>query len=106
MNEKDQIEKDGNNLEKSSHFSERSFNGFVDTFNYRIERDFLHKIRASPHYSIIVDEAMDSSRTENLIIYFKYLDIEKGETLTSFSALLKLERMDSGHIFSRKFRST
>ena len=58
-----------------SHFSAKAFHGFLK-FNHLLERELTHKLRISPFYSIIVDESMDAARKENLVIYFKFLDIE------------------------------
>ena len=72
---------------------------FVDSLSFVIERSILGTLRKSEYYSILIDESMDITRTEQLLIYARYFDSLKNEFKTSFLKVLPLQSQTGAHIY-------
>jgi hypothetical protein len=90
---------EGSKTTDLTHFSEKSFRGFLSAFSKTIMREQIIRIRNARFYSILVDESMDVSKSQNLIVYFKYYDLNTSRSLTEFAALKALTRSDAQGIF-------
>jgi Fic family protein len=82
-----------------THFSEKSFRDMIETLSFLLQRSTLDRFRRSEYFSILVDESMDSSKQENIIIYVRYFDTEKTLTVTEYACTRKLTKCDAQGIF-------
>jgi len=74
-----------------SHLSAKSFIEVMTSLNYVIQAETIKNIKASPFYSIIIDETSDRTNKTQLIIYIKYQDLECKKTKIDFISLLRLK---------------
>ena len=50
------------------------FKQFIESINYVIEDKVILKTIQSPYFSLLFDESLDSSQSEQLIIYIRYYE--------------------------------
>jgi len=67
-----------------SHLSAKSFIEVMASLNYVIQAETIKNIKASPFYSIIIDETSDRTNKTQLIIYIKYQELECKKTKIDF----------------------
>jgi len=72
---------------------------FVESINFILERSMIETIRRSDYFSILIDESMDISKHENLIIYARYYDDIKCIFKTSYLKLLRIKDQSGAQIF-------
>ena len=72
---------------------------FIESISFIIERKVLENIKKSEYYSLLIDETMDISKKEQLIIYAKYFDYTKNKFQTSFLKVTPLENQNGAQIF-------
>jgi hypothetical protein len=71
----------------------------IETFSLLLQRATLEKVRGSLYFSILVDESMDTSKAENLIIYVRYFEADKAKTVNEYACTRKLTRCNTQGIF-------
>jgi len=88
------------NLEIEKHYeNDNMCVQFVESISFVIERKVLENIKKSEYYSLLIDETMDISKKEQLIIYGKYFDSGKQQFRTSFLKVTPLQNQNGAQIF-------
>ena len=75
------------NLHKShnkNYESAQTMDEFTNAIGYCLDEEILHKLEASPFFSIIIDEATDIALTKQLGLCVQYFDIETAIVFRSF----------------------
>jgi hypothetical protein len=82
-----------------THYSEKSFREMIEIFSSILQKETLHKARDSEYFSILVDESMDSSKHENLLIHIRYFNTNESKTQTEYVTTRRLTRCDAQGLY-------
>ena len=63
---------------------------FTNAIGYCLDEEILHKLEASPFFSIIIDEATDIALTKQLDLCVQYFDIETAIVKVCYLKLLEI----------------
>jgi len=96
----DQERLDNKQLNFGSHYENADMCvQFVDSIGFVVERSIIEQIYKSEYYSILVDESMDITKKEQLLIYAKYYDNSKQEFKTSFLTIINVKEQNGAQLF-------
>ena len=74
----------------------------LKAINFPIEKEIVQEIRASPYFSLILDEATDLSTSKQLGVAVKYIAVDTGHVKCRFLKMLDMSRYihaDATNIF-------
>ena len=89
----------GRPLDNKYYENDKMLKQFIESINFVIEDNLLSQVIKSPYYSLLFDESMDTSKTEQLIIYVRFYDCDKKKFVTSFLKILSLENQQGVTIY-------